>query len=56
MGRRVWIGRYLALGWIVLVALKPIVEGLSWVVLLLLALGGLVCTTGIVFYVNKRLM
>ncbi len=55
MGRRVWIGLYLALGWIVLVALKPIVEGLSWVTLMLLALGGVVYTTGVLFYVNKRL-
>ncbi len=55
LGRRVWVGVYLALGWLVLVAVKPLIEGLSWAALLLLALGGLLYTTGVVFYVNKKL-
>jgi hemolysin III len=55
LGRRFWIGIYMALGWIVLVALRPMIHGLSWVALLLLAIGGLVYTSGVIFYVNKRL-
>ena len=55
LGRRFWVGVYVALGWLVLVAIKPLVEGLSWAALLLLALGGLLYSTGVVFYVNKRL-
>jgi hemolysin III len=55
LSRRWWIGMYLALGWLVLVALKPMIHGLSWVALLLLAIGGLVYSTGVIFYVNKRL-
>jgi len=55
LGRRFWVGIYLALGWLVLVALKPMIEGLSWVALLLLAIGGLVYSTGVLFYVNKQL-
>ena len=55
LGRRFWIGLYLALGWLVLVAIKPMISDLSWVALLLLAFGGLVYSTGAVFYVLKRL-
>ena len=54
-GRRFWIGVYLGLGWLFLVALKPMIEGVPWTALALLALGGVLYTTGIVFYVNKRL-
>lgn len=54
LGRRVWVGLYLALGWLVLVAIKPMIAGLSWVSLLLLAVGGLVYSTGVVFYLMKR--
>jgi len=55
LGRRFWVGVYLALGWIAVVALKPMIDGVPWIALVLLALGGLLYTTGVVFYVNKRL-
>lgn len=55
LGRRFWVGVYLALGWLVLVAIKPLVDGISWVALLLLALGGLTYSTGAVFYLLKKL-
>jgi hemolysin III len=55
LGRRFWIGLYLALGWLALAALGPIVSGLSWVALALLAAGGLVYSTGSVFYLLQRL-
>ena len=55
LGRRFWVGVYLALGWLVLVAIKPMIAGLSWVALLLLAIGGLVYSTGAAFYLMKRL-
>ena len=53
--RRCWVGVYLALGWLVVVALKPMLAGVTWVALLLLAVGGVLYSTGVVFYVNKRL-
>jgi len=53
--RHFWIGLYLALGWLVLVAIKPMLAGLSWIPLLLLVAGGLVYSTGTVFYVLKKL-
>jgi hemolysin III len=55
LGRRFWISLYLALGWMVLVAIKPMIEGLSWVALALLAVGGLVYSTGAIFYVMEKL-
>jgi hemolysin III len=55
LGRRFWVGVYLALGWCVVVALKPMISGVSWVALMLLAIGGLVYTSGVIFYVNKKL-
>ncbi|MGH1559950.1 hypothetical protein ACRAWD_24185 [Caulobacter segnis] len=32
--KRFWVGLYLALGWLVLVAIKPMIDGLSWAALL----------------------
>ena len=55
VGRRFWVAVYLGLGWLALVAIKPLVEGLGWLPLLLLAAGGLVYSSGVLFYVNKRL-
>jgi len=55
LDKRFWVGLYLALGWLVLVAIKPMIDGLSWVALLLLAIGGLVYSTGTVFYLMRQL-
>lgn len=53
--RKLWVAVYLALGWLVVVALKPMIEGVYWVALLLLVAGGVLYSTGVIFYVNKRL-
>jgi hemolysin III len=53
--RKFWVGLYLALGWLVVIAMKPMLSGVTWVALLLLGVGGLLYTTGVAFYVNKRL-
>jgi hemolysin III len=53
--RRISIALYLALGWLVVVALKPMIDNVTWVALLLLLAGGVVYSTGVIFYVNKRL-
>jgi len=55
IGRKLWVGLYLALGWLALVAIKPMSDRLSLAALLLLAIGGLVYSTGAAFYVMKRL-
>ncbi|THD62038.1 hemolysin III family protein [Phenylobacterium sp.] len=53
--RRLWVAVYLALGWLVVVALKPMIDHVAWYALLLLLAGGVLYSTGVVFYVNKRL-
>jgi hemolysin III len=55
LGRRFWIGLYLALGWVALVALGPIVSGVSGVAVGLLAAGGVVYSIGAAIYVIERL-
>ncbi len=45
---------YVALGWVVVVAIKPMMAAIATGGLLLIALGGIVYTVGIVFYGMKR--
>ncbi|MFA5503717.1 MAG: hemolysin III family protein, partial [Bacilli bacterium] len=45
----------LALGWIVVIALRPLASSITWGALVLLAVGGVLYSTGVAFYVNKRL-
>ena len=53
--RRISLGLYLALGWLVIVALKPMIANVAWYALVLLLVGGVLYSTGVIFYVNKRL-
>ncbi|MBS0334715.1 MAG: hemolysin III family protein [Proteobacteria bacterium] len=55
MDRRLSVALYLALGWLVVVALKPMIANVAWYALLLLLIGGVLYSTGVIFYVNKRL-
>ena len=55
VGRRVWVAAYLLLGWIVLVALKPLLANATSLTVLLLAIGGLLYSSGVAFYLNKQL-
>ena len=52
----IWIGIYLALGWVVVIAAGPIIEGLSRPAIILLVVGGLVYTAGVIFYVQDNLV
>jgi hemolysin III len=54
LGKGFWVALYLALGWAVLIALKPMIDGVSWVALMLLGIGGLLYSTGVIFYLMKR--
>ncbi|MDP6419623.1 MAG: hemolysin III family protein [Candidatus Krumholzibacteria bacterium] len=49
------LGFYLGLGWMVLVAAKPLIESVPALGLLFLALGGLSYSLGTVFYAWKKL-
>jgi len=53
--RKLGVAVYLALGWLVVVALKPMIDNVTWAALLLLLAGGVLYSTGVIFYVNKRL-
>lgn len=55
LDRRIWVALYLALGWIVVIALKPIMDHTAWIAMVLLAVGGLLYSTGVFFYLNRRL-
>ena len=52
--RRVALALYIAMGWLVVVAAKPLFEALPHSVLGLLVAGGVVYSVGVVFYVRKR--
>ena len=57
-GRRsTWlsVGLYLGMGWAVLIAIKPLLNHVAPGGLLLLLLGGLAYTLGVVFYIWRRL-
>lgn len=45
---------YIAMGWVVVIAIKPLVQSLDHAGLTLLVAGGLLYTGGVVFYVDKR--
>lgn len=49
------IGIYLALGWSVLVVFQPLISAVSVSVLILLLAGGLLYSSGVFFYLWKRL-
>ena len=55
LDKRVWLALYLALGWIAVVAIKPLMAGVSLAALGLLLAGGLIYSLGIVVYLNKAL-
>ena len=55
IGKRVWLAFYIALGWMVLAALGPLVSGVPLAGLILLAIGGALYTVGVAFYVWPRL-
>lgn len=55
LGRRFWVALYLALGWIAVVAVKPLLATVSLLALLLLLAGGLVYSIGVIIYVRRSL-
>jgi hemolysin III len=45
---------YVAMGWVIVIAIKPLVHAMDHAGLLLLIAGGLCYTGGVVFYIDKR--
>lgn len=51
-----WVVVYLALGWLMLIAIQPLMHGLGGVApLILLGVGGVLYSLGVAFYANKKL-
>jgi hemolysin III len=55
LGKAIWVFLYLALGWLVLIAIKPMIEQVPAVAMWLLAAGGVVYSVGTIFYAAKKL-
>lgn len=53
--RRLSVAIYLAMGWLVLIAIEPLIQSLHSQGVLLLFLGGVAYTLGLVFYAWRRL-
>jgi hemolysin III len=54
MPRGVLVGLSIALGWIALLAMPSVIDGLGWVATALLGLGGVLYTVGAVIYARRR--
>ena len=46
---------YLGMGWMVVIAIRPLVDSLPFGGMVLLAIGGVLYTLGVVFYILKRI-
>ena len=55
LGKAIWVVLYLALGWMVVIAVKPMIEEVPAVAMWLLAAGGVVYSVGTIFYAAKGL-
>jgi hemolysin III len=55
LGKAIWVFLYLALGWLVLFAIKPMIASVPPAAMLLLAAGGVVYSVGTIFYASKKL-
>jgi hemolysin III len=55
LGEGFWVVLYLALGWVAVAAIGPLIAGVSPAALALLLAGGLVYSAGVVIYLRKTL-
>lgn len=55
ISKKFWIGFYIVLGWLIVAALEPLIEGVPLAGIVLLVIGGLLYTIGVPFYAWKQL-
>lgn len=55
LGKGFWIAIYLVLGWLMVIAVQPIMQSLGLAPLILMAVGGLLYSVGVIFYANKQM-
>jgi hemolysin III len=54
VSEKVWIACYVALGWVAVFALKPLMDNTSLVAMMLLLAGGLIYTAGVPLFLHNR--
>ncbi len=55
LGKWFWVPLYLILGWLVVIAIKPMIREVPLAAMILLAAGGVVYSVGTIFYAMKKL-
>ncbi|MBW8735118.1 MAG: hemolysin III family protein [Asticcacaulis sp.] len=55
LGKIFWVPLYLTLGWLIVIAIKPMLHGVHPAAMILLAAGGVVYSIGTIFYMMKGL-
>jgi hemolysin III len=55
LGKGFWIAVYLVLGWLMVIAVQPILQSLGLAPLILMGVGGLLYSIGVIFYANKQM-
>ena len=55
LGKGFWIIIYLALGWVMVIAIQPFMQSLGLAPVILLAVGGVLYSVGVIFYANKAM-
>lgn len=56
LGKGFWIAIYLVLGWLMVIAVQPIWQALGLAPLILMGVGGLLYSVGVIFYANKQML
>jgi hemolysin III len=52
---RLFLVIYVLMGWLIVIEAKPLLEALSLQIVILLALGGIFYTSGVAFYLSKKI-
>lgn len=55
ISKKIWIAFYIVLGWLVVAAMEPLIEGVPLAGIILLAIGGALYTLGVPFYAWQKL-
>ena len=55
LSKKIWVALYLVLGWLVVIAVRPLIETVPLAGVILLGVGGAIYTLGVTIYVWERL-
>lgn len=54
LSEKFWVGCYIAISWVALIALKPLIDNTHWFAMLLLVGGGLIYMAGVPLFLHPR--